>query len=41
MTSLLCAQTVVRLTPAAEAKRMRASLTIPPVFADTAYVSSH
>ncbi|MDR5755100.1 MULTISPECIES: AraC family transcriptional regulator [unclassified Caballeronia] len=29
------------LTPAAEAKRMRESFTIPAVFADTPYVSSH
>jgi AraC-like DNA-binding protein len=29
------------LTPAAEAKRMRESFTIPAAFADTAYVSSH
>lgn len=29
------------LTPAAEAKRMRERFAIPPVFADTAYVSSH
>jgi AraC-like DNA-binding protein len=29
------------LTPAAEAKRMRASFAIPPVFAGTEYVSSH
>jgi len=29
------------LTPAAEARRMRASFAIPPAFADTAYVSSH
>lgn len=29
------------LTPAAEAKRMRESFAIPPVFADTVYVSSH
>lgn len=29
------------LTPAAEARRMRESFAIPPVFADTAYVSSH
>lgn len=28
-------------TPAAEAKRMRESFAIPPLFADTAYVSSH
>nr|WP_085954293.1 AraC family transcriptional regulator [Paraburkholderia atlantica] len=29
------------LTPAAEAKRLRESFSIPAVFADTAYVSSH
>jgi hypothetical protein len=29
------------LTPAAEAKRLRESFAIPPVFADSAYVSSH